>query len=104
MPGLSSYSWTLTILVTLDVVLLDDLEPALLLALLVGGELLGRVGQDLHVELLDELLGDVLGAHRLGDRIVHLVDDRTRNAGRAVDAPPRVGRESLHALLDQGRS
>src|SRR5262245_15023934 len=45
--------------VTLDVVVLDDLEPALLLALLVGGEVRGRAAQDLHVELLGELPGDV---------------------------------------------
>src|SRR5882724_7513264 len=39
-------------LVALDVVILDHLEPALLLDLLIGGERLGRAGQDLHVELL----------------------------------------------------
>src|SRR4051794_24690680 len=54
-------------LITLDIVVFNDLEPALLLALLVGGERLGRAGQDLHVELLDELLADVGRAHCLGD-------------------------------------
>src|SRR5215813_6809174 len=49
--------------VSLDVVVLDDLEPALLFALLVGGELLGRGAEDLHVELLDEFLGDVGRSH-----------------------------------------
>src|SRR6185503_12048534 len=90
-------------LVGLDIVVLDDLEPAFLLALLIGGEFLGRVAQDFHVELLDELLRHVGGAHRLGDLGVHLVDDRTRHAGRAIDAPPSVGREALHALFQQRR-
>src|SRR6476619_3189872 len=53
--------------VGLDVVVLDDLEPTFLLALLVGGEVLGRAAQDLHVELLEELLRHVGRAHRLGD-------------------------------------
>src|SRR5689334_20011484 len=91
------------VLVGLDVVVLDDLEPALLLALLVGGELLGRVAQDFHVELLDELLRYVGRPHCLGDLGVHLVDDRSRHAGRAIDAPPGIGREAFYALLEQGR-
>src|SRR6476660_2775022 len=89
-------------LVAPDVVLLDHLEPALLLALLVGGEVLRRAGQDLHVELLDELLRDVWRAYRPGDLGMHPVDDRPRRAGRGIDAPPGIGREAFDLLLDQG--
>src|SRR5262245_24441970 len=88
-------------LVALDVVVLDDLEPELLFALLVGGERLGRSGHDLHVELLDELLRHVRVAHRLGDLAVHAIDDQSRRARRRIDAPPRIGRVGLYALLGE---
>src|SRR5262245_35631258 len=75
-------------LVAPDVVFLDHLEPALLLALLVGGKVLGRSGQDLHVELLDEFLRHVGRAHSLGDLGMHAFDDGPGHAGRRIDAPP----------------
>src|SRR5471030_2185742 len=90
--------------VALDVVVLDDLEPALLFAGLKGREFLGSAGEDLHLDLLGELLRDVRGARRLGELDAHAVDDRTRRAGRHIDAPPRVGRIGLEALLGERRN
>src|ERR1044072_2168468 len=69
----------------LDVVVLDDLEPALLLGLVECSELLGRAGEDFEMDLLDELLHDVGRAHGLGELGVHAVDDRPRHAGRPIE-------------------
>src|SRR5258708_16106882 len=90
--------------VALDALVLDHLEPALLLALLEGGKFFRRAGDDLHVDLVGEFLRDVGRARGPGEFDAHAVDDRPWRAGRHVDAPPRIGRVGLEAELSKGRN
>jgi hypothetical protein len=86
----------------LDVVVLDDLEPALLLGLLEDANsagVLARISMSICSPNLRRRRARAppwqLGGHAL--------DDRRRRAGRGIDAPPRIGRVGLEALLGKRR-
>src|SRR5687768_9887499 len=77
-----------------DLTCLDELFPARVLALLICGELLRRIGHDLEAQV-GELLLDIGIAQRGRDAFMHLAAHLGRQALRCDDALPGV---HIHAL------